>query len=402
MKSIFIDSSGCTENIIDGAIIKNIAEADGYIQIKDPAEADLIVFNTCAFKQEQEDLCIKRIMEFEKLKKENAKIVVCGCLVGINKEKLDRYFQGPSFGPTELRKFYNIVNTGKPEKINEENHITRDIAEHEMFGTRAIVERIYDVKKYLKKKTRIDFLPNFNVYNYIGDEKTLYVRISRGCNNNCGYCAIRFAQGRLMSQPMEEILTTIQKGIKEGYDKVFLVGTNTSQYGMDIGTTFFELLERILQVEGDFKIIVHNFEPQGIEKHPEEFLRLFSSPRILSFYCPINSGSQNVLNRMNRDYDIRKIFAIIKRLKEKNGKTLIRSEFIVGYPGEKWKDFFETVSLIRKSGFSYTDLHKYSPRPGIHSLMLDQQVGTFVKELRFILVNLVVFFRISIKMLRPF
>ena len=401
MKTIFIDSTGCTENIIDGAIIKNIAEADGYLQTKNPAEADLIVFNTCAFKQKQEDLCIKQIMGYEKIKKEDAKIVVCGCLVGINKEKLDHYFQGPSFGPTDLKKFYDIVNTGEIGKINEEHHITRDIAEREMFGTRALAERIYDIKKYLKKKIRINFLPNFNVYDYIGDEKTLYVRISRGCMNNCGYCAIRFAQGRLVSQPTEEILATIQKGIKEGYDKVFLVGTNTSQYGMDIGATFFELLERLLKLEGNFKIIVHNFEPHGIEKYPEEFLRLFTSPRILSFYCPINSGSQYVLNRMNRDYDISKIFTILKKLKEKNGKIHIRSEFIVGYPGEKWKDFFETVKLIRKSRFSYTDLHKYSPRPGINSLKLDQQVGTFVKELRFALIHLVVFFRVSIRMLRP-
>jgi MiaB/RimO family radical SAM methylthiotransferase len=401
MKSIFIDSAGCTENIIDGAIIKNIAEADGYIHTKNPSEADMIVFNTCAFKKKQEDLCIKRLLEYKKNKKENAKIVVTGCLVGINKEKLDRFFEGPSFGPSELKKFYGLMNVEEPEKIKEEHHITREIADQEMFGTRAFIERIYDIKKYLKKRTNFNFLPNFNLYNYIGDENTLYVRISRGCVNSCGYCAIHYAQGRLVSQPLEEILTAIQKGIKEGFDKVFLVGTNTSQYGIDIGINFFELLEKILQIEGNYKIIVHNFEPHGIEQYPEEFIRLFASPKIMSFYFPINSGSQHVLDRMLRHYDINKIYELLKKLKEVNKKILIRTEFIVGYPGERWKDFFESVKLISKFRFSQVDLHKYSPRPKIYSLNLDHQVSKFIKELRFVIIHLVVFFKVSIKMLRP-
>jgi threonylcarbamoyladenosine tRNA methylthiotransferase MtaB len=401
MKTIFIDSAGCSENIIDGAIIKNIAEADGYIHINNPAEADMIVFNTCAFKENKEDLCVKRLLYYEKIKKDSAKIVVCGCLVGINKEKLDQYFEGPSFSPSDLKKFYDIVNIKEPGKIEEAHHITREIADREMFGRRAFIERIYDIKKYVKRKTNINFLPNFNLYNYIGDENTLYIRISRGCMNSCGYCAIRFAQGKLVSRPMEEILNVVQKGIREGFDKVFLVGTNTSQYGMDIGTNFFDLLERIIQLEGNFKIIVHNFEPHGIEKDSEKFIRLFISPKILSFYFPINSGSQHVLNRMRRNYNIDNINELINSLKKLNRKVLIRSEFIVGYPGEKWTDFFQTVKLIRKSRFSQVDLHRYSPRPNIYALNLDQQVGGFTRDLRFIIVHLVVFFRVSIKMLRP-
>jgi tRNA A37 methylthiotransferase MiaB len=402
MKTIFIDSTGCSENIIDGAIIKNIAEANGYMHTINPSDADMIVLNTCAFKQKQEDLCFKRLTEYERIKKEYAKIVVCGCLVGINKEKLDRFFDGPSFGSSDLKKFYDLVNIQEPEKIEEEHHITKEIADQEMFGTRAFIEKIYDIKKFLKKKTNINFLPNFNLHNYIGDENTLYVRISRGCLNNCGYCAIRFAQGRLVSQPIEEILFTIKKGIKEGFDKVFLVGTNTSHYGLDIGTSFFVLLEKILQIEGDYKLIVHNFEPHGIEKNSEEFIQFFASPKILSFYVPINSGSQYILDRMLRSYDVNKIHELLKKLKDVNGKVLIRTEFIVGYPGERWKDFFETVKLIRKFRFNQIDIHKYSPRPNIYSLNLDHQVGKFVKELRFILIHLVVFFRVSIKMLRPF
>jgi tRNA A37 methylthiotransferase MiaB len=402
MKTIFIDSAGCTENIIDGAIIKNIAETEGYVHIKNPDEADMIIFNTCAFKQKQEDLCIKKLMEYEKIKKENAKIVVCGCLVGINKAKLDSFFNGPTFNSSELKKFYDLLNIEEPEKVEEEHHITREISDHEMFGTRAFIERIYSIKKYLKKKTNIDFLPNFNLYNYIGDENTLYIRIARGCMNSCGYCAIRFAQGPLVSRPMEEILGTIRKGIKKGFDKVFLVGTNTSQYGMDIGTNFFELFEKVLQIEGDFKIIVHNFEPHGVEKFTEEFLRLFASPKILSFYFPINSGSQRVLNKMRRYYDISKMHDTLKKLKGVNRGILIRTEFIVGYPGERWEDFLETVGLIRKFRFDQVELHKYSPRPNIYSLSLDEQVGNLVKEFRFILIHIIVFFKVSIKMFRPF
>jgi MiaB/RimO family radical SAM methylthiotransferase len=271
-----------------------------------------------------------------------------------------------------------------------------------MFHTRAFVEKIYGLKDFFRKKIGLKVLPNLNFFDFIGDRDTVYVRISRGCQNSCGYCAIRFAQGRLVSQPFDSIIDAVRDGVAQGYKKVFLIGTNTSHYGRDIGTDFFTLLEEVQKIEGDFKIIVHNYEPFGVEEDPDRFLKLFSSSKMLSFYFPINSGSPAVLKGMKRNYDISKVMHNVKKLKKIQPEVLIRTEFIVGYPGETWKDFFMSTRLCSYKHFNYIDLHFYSPRPNTYAAALDNQVSALTKSLRYLLIHLIVFSRITIHKLRPF
>ena len=401
MKKIFMNSAGCTENIIDGAIMKNIAESADYTFTDDPQNADLIIFNTCAFKKRQEDLCIKIIKEYQKIKKENAKIVVCGCLVNINRERLDSVFDGTYFAPTELEKFYGIIDLPKPDRIEEAHLIPKDISDQEMFGQRAIIEKIYRFRTLVKDKLNINVLPNFDLLEYIGDEKTFYVRIARGCPNKCAYCAVRFAQGKLVSQPANAILKTIEEGIRQGYNKIFLIATNSSAYGKDIGTNFFDLLEMILKTEGDYEVMIHNYEPFGMLEDPERFFNLFSSPKIHSFYCPINSGSQHILKRMNRGYNIEEVVNMLKTLREKNPKILIRTELIVGYPGESWRDFSKSIRLTSQFKFDQIDIHKYSARPNIKALTLEGQLPFLTKWVRYLIMNLLVFAKIWVRRLRP-
>lgn len=116
MKKVFIDSVGCTENIIDGAIMKNIAMSHGFEPSTEPEDADLLIINTCAYKKHQEKLCLKAIKRYEEIKKDGAELVVCGCLVSINKEGLDEVFSGFSFPPSDLIQIYNAVHAPAPKK----------------------------------------------------------------------------------------------------------------------------------------------------------------------------------------------------------------------------------------------------------------------------------------------
>ena len=307
--------------------------------------------------------------------------MVSGCLVGINKEKLDEVFSGFSFPPADLLQIYTAIDVPAPERIEEAHHIPRDISDSQMFGARALLEKIYSFRRLTKKHLGLNILPNFNYFDYIGDEETIFVRVSRGCLNSCGYCAIRYAQGKLQSAPVDTVLSIIRQGIAKGYTKVFLIGTNTAHYGKDIGSNIFELVEKVQEIDGEFSIIVHNFEPFGVQDNPSSFVRLFSSPKMLSLYFPIQSGSQSVLRRMNRGYDIETVMKHVRRLREENDDLLIRTEFIVGYPGENWKEFFETVSLCMGFNFNQIDLHCYSPRPDTPAAKLPRQVRPIHKVL---------------------
>jgi threonylcarbamoyladenosine tRNA methylthiotransferase CDKAL1 len=401
MKSVFINSVGCTENIIDGAIMKKIAESANYTFTNDPRGADLIILNTCAFKKGQEDLSTKLIEKYHEIKKDGARLVVTGCLVNINRERLDSVFSGTSFAPAELNELYPIVDLPKKDGVAEVHFIPEDIANQEMFGQRATIEKVYRLRAWFKSTLKISLLPNFDLLEYIGDARTLYVRIARGCPNNCGYCAVRLAQGKLTSQPTDAIVQAIKEGIRQGFNKINLVATNSSAYGKDIGTSFLDLLEEILRIEGDYRLMIHNFEPFGMLEDPERFLALFSSPKIYSFYCPINSGSQNVLDRMNRRYDLEQVIAMLKRLRHLNPSVLIRTELIAGYPGERTTDFVKSIRLVFRFKFNQIDVHKYSPRPNTNAIRLDGQVPFLTKWARLLVLDAFVISRVWVRRLRP-
>jgi len=197
------------------------------------------------------------------------------------------------------------------------------------------------------------------------------------------------------------ILRTIQEGLTQGYNRVFLIGTNTAHYGKDIGSSFFELLRRVEEIPGDFKIIIHNFEPFGVHDDPGAFESLFSSEKVLSIYMPFQSGSKSVLKRMNRKYDVATVMRSLRELRHRNQQVLIRTEFIIGFPGESWREFFDTVSACMRFRFNEIDLHVFSPRPGTEAALLDGHVSTATKYLRYLLLATLVFFRTTIRKFRP-
>lgn len=400
IKTVYINSAGCNENLLDGEILKSIVRNANLSLIDDPKIADLIVYNTCAFKKRQEDITIRTIKKLQRIKKSGAELIVCGCVVAINRERLQKVFEGASFVPFELRRFLTIIGTKGIEQVEEVNHIGRASFSTQIFG-RSLIDKIYLVKSALKKISGIDFLPNFDILDFLGDENTFFLRISRGCLNKCGYCAVRFAQGPLVSMLPQRVLENVKNAIRQGHKRIFLSATNISIYGQDIGADFLDTLEQIVSQEGDYKIVIHNLEPFGITEDAEKFLKIFSSPRISAFYCPINSGSQDVLERMNRKYDVVKLMETLSVLRKSNPGVLIRTEFIIGYPGETWKDFFKTVLLIAKFKFSLIDLHRYSPRPNTEALYLEGKVPAPIKYLRYLMLLPIIFFRVWLPRLRP-
>jgi len=161
-------------------------------------------------------------------------------------------------------------------------------------------------------------------------------------------------------------------------------------------------MERIIAIEGEFKLILFNMEPFGLDKARERAIRLLSSGKILSIYFNINSGSQKVLDIMKRRYDIDTVMEILKAIRESNPAILFRTEFISGHPGETWSDFGKTISLMRDFRFDLVDVNNYSARPGIPALELDHQVSVPVRCLRYLLLWAWVALKVFLPKLRPF
>ncbi len=217
--TIHINSAGCTENLLDGAILKKMALSADYTFTDDPRVADLIVYNTCAFKKKQEDNSIRTIERLQRLKKEGARLIVCGCIVRINKERLDDIFDGFSFAPTKLEEFYEVIGPGPSGRVAEAHAIPAEFFATQQFG-RGFIDRVYRVKRFCRRKLKINLLPNFDILDFLGDVNTLFIRMARGCSNRYGYCAVRFAQGKLVSHPFAEIIETLKTGPAD-----FLIGS---------------------------------------------------------------------------------------------------------------------------------------------------------------------------------
>ena len=396
----YISSAGCAENLIDGSILKTMALKAGCAQTDDPARADIIVYNTCAFKKIQEDACMEAIARFARVKKPDAVLVVCGCLARINPERLRTVFDGPVFGPTELGRFFEVLKCEPYNHLEDIYSIPPELFRTQMFGRR-ILDRIMAVKKTLGRRTGLRFFPNFDILDFLGDPDTLFIRIARGCNNKCAYCSVRFAQGPLVSVRPDKIIETARRGLAAGQKQIMLTATNIMEYGSDIGADFPALLERILALGDGFRIIIQNLEPFGFNRDSGRLTGLLSDRRILSLYCPINSGSQKVLNAMRRRYDIDTVMKTLREIREKNPRAKIRTEFIAGHPGEGWREFMETLRLIIGFRFDLIDLHYFSPRPGTDSPNMPGQVSEPVKRLRWAILHAVVFLRVMLPKTRP-
>jgi len=282
----------------------------------------------------------------------------------------------------------------------EANCISEESFSTQIFK-RPLLDKVYAVKAWSRRTLGVNLLPEFNILDFLGDKSAFFLRIARGCINSCTYCAVRFAQGPLISMPLEIVLAKVSQGVLGGHQHIFLSATNISAYGKDIGENFLNTLKQITQIKGDYRITVHNLEPCGIIEEPQKFLETLSSPKISAIYCPINSGSQRVLNYMKRKYEINNWMGILEALRRNNPRLLIRTEFIVGFPGENWKDFYATLLLIARFKFDLIDLHYYSPRPNTEALLLNNQNHCVIKRLRYLIALLVIFFRVWLPKLKP-
>jgi MiaB/RimO family radical SAM methylthiotransferase len=207
--------------------------------------------------------------------------------------------------------------------------------------------------------------PYYKNKNALDPTEIYHIRISRGCLNNCAHCAIVLAHRPLRSRPIEQIQTDIEQGLKKGYTIFKLVGHDVSCYGMDINTNIVELLKMFFNLPGENKIILTDINPRWFMKYYDQLepILIANHEKIISIRIPIESGSNKILTRMNRQYQIEDVKRYVSRLKEKIPTLKIKTHVIVGYPGETEEDFQQTITVLKEIQFSYVEVYPFSNRP---------------------------------------
>lgn len=385
-KRVFIFCMGFARRDLDAQRLFNYFSANDCDMIRNPNKSDLNILVTCAFTKNREDEAISLIKRFKKYRGE---LIVLGCLPGIAPERLKREFGGRSLPAKDLGaidtlfpefkvKFRNIPDSGDPyiNKIEYglierfwTDHAKPFIREFEPPGSFLIkfmkrqANRIRSLLKNGKDNTQAQ--EPQNIYcRPLGPVK--FLRVGGGCLGKCTYCAIRFATGELRSKPLEECVRDFANYISRGNRRFFLCAEDVGAYGLDIGTSFSELLSGYEEASSGipYKLAIDSFNPWWIVKYKDKIIEMNKAGRIESIDCPIQSGSVRILRLMNRYPDLEILSSTLSEIMAAGQGVEYYSQFIVGFPSEEEKDFRDTLGLINKLNLNAFVLSPYSDMDG--------------------------------------
>ena len=348
----FIRTYGCQQNVADSERIKGMLSAAGYTFTESPDDADFILVNTCAVREHAEDRVFGNVGALKSLKRKHPSILIalCGCMM-------------------------------------EQEHVARRIHDSFpfvglVFGTHCLHEFPELLYKSLVDGTRVFVRDNDDKLVHEGipvarDGKIKgWLPIMYGCDNFCTYCIVPYVRGRERSRQPEVIIAEAREMIESGYKDITLLGQNVNSYGkgLDPRPTFAGLIGEIDRIPGDYWL-------RFMTSHPKDCTRelidtIAESEHIsLHLHLPFQSGSDRILKLMNRRYTREKYLDIVNYAKEKIPDVSLTSDVIVGFPGETYEDFKETLSLIRKVGFTSLFTFIYSPRKGTPAAVMDDPVS---------------------------
>ena len=355
MKTYFITTYGCQLNVHESEKLAGVLQKRGFLPADKLEDADIIVFNTCAIREGAEDRVFGNVGALKKLKKEHKEkiIAVCGCMTQ-QKAKAEKLYQ--------VFPFIDII-----------------------FGT----SNLHKFEEFLDKKTKrlLAYDEDFNLEGenmpfYRTSGENAWVNIMQGCNNFCSYCIVPYVRGRERSRPHEDILKEVKEAVNSGYKLITLLGQNVNSYGKDCGEiSFAELLTKVASIDGDFKIAFMTSHPKDLTSEVIDVVA--NNKKLLKeIHLPVQSGSNSVLERMNRKYTVEKYLSIIEEIKTKIPDVRITTDIIVGFPGETEEDFEKTCSLIRKVKYDGIFAFMYSVREGTVAEKMNDQVPFEIKNRR--------------------
>jgi threonylcarbamoyladenosine tRNA methylthiotransferase MtaB len=212
-------------------------------------------------------------------------------------------------------------------------------------------------------------------FNFELGDKGIHVRslvkIQDGCDNFCTFCIIPFVRGRAISRPVSDILDNVRKLVDSGYKEIVLTGVNIGRYEYH-GNNFEDLVEKILNLEGDFRVRISSIEPEGFG---EKLFGLMKHPKLTPhMHICLQSGSEKILLKMRRMYTARGFLEMIEKLKTYRPDINLTTDMIVGFPGETEEDHHQSLEMIEKIGFSHIHTFKYSERDGTRATRMEDKV----------------------------
>ena len=354
IKKFALETYGCQMNVADSELVEGILTNLGLEKTANYDEADAIFLNTCAIRENAETKVHSKLGNLHKIKlnKPHLIIGVLGCMAQNLKDDLlkNKPYVDIILGPDSYRKIPDLIN-----------------------------RHVKDNKSIVDTK-----LSRYEVYENLfpsrGDTFNAWVSIMRGCDKFCSFCIVPFTRGRERSRSVESVVEEVKKAVDQGFVEITLLGQNVNSYNFE-GKSFSDLLLAVSDINGVKRIRYTSPHPQDINV---ELLEVMASRKNICNYVhfPMQSGSNEVLKRMNRTYTREHFYDMAMKIREIMPNCGLSTDIIVGFPGETDKQFRETLDLMEAIKFNSAFTFKYSPRPYTKAEQFSDHISEDIKKSR--------------------
>lgn len=354
MKKVAFYTLGCKVNQYETEAMTELFEKNGYISVNSEEYADVYVINTCTVTH-MSDRKSRQYIRRMKKKNPNAIIAVVGCYSQVSPEEI-----------LDIEEVNLVMGT------NDRKAIVENIDNLTVDSKVSTVDDIMKVKDF----------ESIEISQTNGRTRA-FIKIQDGCDRYCTYCIIPYARGRIRSRKMDEIVEEIETLSRNGFKEVVLTGIHVASYGKDLrdGSDILTVLKEVHNIDGIERIRLSSVEPKLFT---DEFISEICSLEKLAphFHLSLQSGSDGVLQRMNRRYSAEEYKRIVEILRDRIPDVSITTDVIVGFPGESNEEFLETLGFLKELKLMHTHIFKYSPRKGTPASIMENQIDSQTKNFR--------------------
>ena len=351
---------GCQMNARDSEKLLGVLEQIGYQEETNEEDADFVIYNTCTVRENANMRVYGRLGQLNRVKKQKPHMLIglCGCMMQepevVEKIKKSYRFVDLIFGTHNIYKFAELI-------------VTR------LESQRMVIDIWKDTDKI------VEDLPSERKFSFKSG-----VNIMFGCNNFCSYCIVPYVRGRERSRNPEDIIREIQGLVADGVVEVMLLGQNVNSYGktLEHPMTFAQLLTEIEKIEGLERIRFMTSHPKDLSDELIEVMK-HSKKICKHLHLPVQSGSTEILKKMNRRYTKEQYLELVRKIKEAVPDISLTTDIIVGFPGETEEDFLETMDVVNKVRYDSAFTFIYSKRTGTPAAAMENQVPEDVVKDRF-------------------
>lgn len=337
---VHVRSFGCSANLADSEVLAGCLAEAGFILAESEADAEVVVYNSCAVKGPTENRIIEALKRLPKSKC----VVITGCLPLISLERLTR----------EVR-FDGIVGPAAGKDIVD------------------VVKRVAAGEHVVKLEGALSSQPKLDLPRVKSNPVVSVLPVNYGCLGSCSYCCVVHARGHLRSYLITEVAALVKSELSKGAKEFWVTSQDTACYGRDIGTNLAELLKAVCAVDGDFRVRVGMMTPNIVKPILPALVEAFRSEKVYKFlHLPVQSGDDEVLRRMWRFYTAEAFREMVAAFRREFSELTLSTDVICGFPGESDEAFERTLELLRSVKPDITNVSKFFARPQTEAMKMQR------------------------------